>query len=692
MLKRLKTKGPLSWILSCFFLLSLACNSKLIVTVSDGGVGRAPSIESMSPIIAQEGEVIRFKGQGLRSNLRARINGVSVPLSVSNINEGQIEMPASKAGLKKLEFLARGQVLASFDFIADTAGDELPVIPLTPAEVCKNLSYRDANGDLQSGTMICADTDVAYCNFDGSKGCVTSDALPAISIAELTPELGKVHETISLAGVYGTMKDCSNSNQIQCYVNPNLSMQAIIGTEIDSTKILGSYTALGVVGNIGNCSIPGTTSCFATGSYFAAQNCIADGSGCYLPPYQASTQDLKAVNVDSIVASVIKKDEIVAGVTGSYPSVTAPLATGDALSDLTSVNFEASLQSASSVGWFDKAGNRLSHAGDTAFVAANIKAPTNIFNVVGTQAVPAVWDVRLAAGFGNSESGRMKTLCSNRSNLVLWNIAAPPILLSSSMTTDPVLDTIDVPAHGLATGDAVHIDYFGSLTAPSPLVSTAVYYAIWITNDKFQLAIDHTNAMALIPIDITAAGSFVTPYKTGSVTNSSFNTIDDANNSSAMTSMTSWTSATQVCEGVEVTLDDTNIWKDVSIGSCASSPANCRMKDKISELEWSPLITTLASSQGPWARAIAACDALTLDTKTDWRLPSQKELLAAYVHGIRSAASASWIIDADFSNAFWAATTHSFLSTEGWSTKLSTGETKAEAKTLVRKVLCVRDP
>ena len=91
-----------------------------------------------------------------------------------------------------------------------------------------------------------------------------------------------------------------------------------------------------------------------------------------------------------------------------------------------------------------------------------------------------------------------------------------------------------------------------------------------------------------------------------------------------------------------------------------------------------------------WNGAVAYCDGLSHNGATDWRSPTQKELMESYAHGVRSAASANWMTEADMSNDFWSGSSVSTGSTFAWRVKLANGYTYYDFKSESYQVVCVR--
>ena len=110
------------------------------------------------------------------------------------------------------------------------------------------------------------------------------------------------------------------------------------------------------------------------------------------------------------------------------------------------------------------------------------------------------------------------------------------------------------------------------------------------------------------------------------------------------------------------------------------------MKDKITGLWWSKIQCTFQN----WSVAINTCDALTFNGQTDWRLPTQKELMESYAHGVRSAASAYWMTEANMASPFWSGSSVSANTNLAWYVYLAGGDAAYDGKTNTYQVVCVR--
>lgn len=162
---------------------------------------------------------------------------------------------------------------------------------------------------------------------------------------------------------------------------------------------------------------------------------------------------------------------------------------------------------------------------------------------------------------------------------------------------------------------------------------------------------------------------------------------DDSTASGSMTNGCSvaWTVASPVVTG-----DDTNV---AQTGN--PTPGN---KDPFTGLVWSQLLKNVtsavafnATTNSTWSWDASAANNIAVGTKTakqlcsdrgnGWRLPSQKELMQAYIDG-------SYFNLSQPANYFWSATESS--SAAAWGVNLSNGFTNYNGKTTAFQVRCVR--
>ena len=75
--------------------------------------------------------------------------------------------------------------------------------------------------------------------------------------------------------------------------------------------------------------------------------------------------------------------------------------------------------------------------------------------------------------------------------------------------------------------------------------------------------------------------------------------------------------------------------------------------------------------------------------ETNWRLPTQKELMAAYVHGVKGFEDANFI--PDLHQYFWAASSNSLNTSMAWIVYLDNGASGMTNKVFATtSVVCVR--
>ncbi|MEN9834983.1 MAG: hypothetical protein RL011_1176 [Pseudomonadota bacterium] len=251
-----------------------------------------------------------------------------------------------------------------------------------------------------------------------------------------------------------------------------------------------------------------------------------------------------------------------------------------------------------------------------------------------------------------------------------------------------------VTNHGFSNSDKVRLNYESPSASPhASNLNTSDLDVTVLSTDTFSLS--NAGNVVAMPSDISATTiSWVQRNQTNS-----YSTLDHAlDYSSSVFPYTYPWSVGNICGGVETAKGDSNVWRDVTVGSmstpsnCDDTPANCAFLDKISGLTW----TKVQGTPKDWASAMLACSQLTNYNGTSgWRLPTQKELMAAAEHGAVTISGAGWIpTDADL----WTATTVSpvpgtttqYLSHQAWQISIDDGYSQLIDKSIASKFVCVK--
>jgi hypothetical protein len=517
-----------------------------------------------------------------------------------------------------------------------------------------------ARGATVTGVAGSATLSPPDCVADGATGCVAVSAYPAALASGAT---SKILAGQTLAGITGNVT-LPAVGKVLAGTTFGVSGSGSTGTLTlpSATNVLSGTGTFGDPGELSDPSLP---------------MCNALDSGCYVPTYVATTQPLKAISYDAINSSTanirsgtnlggvagtladcstnaatgcvttstyksadltnlsagnIKSGVTIAGTAGQYPSSSFPL-TGSSGSDLTTATFDVQIKTSGTFQYFGSDGARYTGTGDSDILAANIASSVDIFGATGSligAVAPDPWNVRVGVTV-NGVTGKLKVNCRNRVS-----------------TSSPTLYNYDGAIGSIGTGGQTG----GSVID------------IWDTID------DYNNGQGGVPGGVVA----------------------------------SWSSSTD-CYGVESGAGDDNVWKDVTTtngttaSTCAATSGNCTMQDKITGLWWSK-----QQASGAWNTAWNTCVTTLNNTtysgnsvagyngQTGWRLPTQKELMESYTHGIRSAARTNWITEGGMNSWFWSGSSQAANRNYAWLVDLAYGFTNnASAKNVTLQVVCVRD-
>ncbi|RYZ58273.1 MAG: DUF1566 domain-containing protein, partial [Proteobacteria bacterium] len=477
--------------------------------------------------------------------------------------------------------------------------------------------------DIKSGTTISNVVGTltqapSNCNANAQTSCVAVTDFPAIDTALATTNQAKIHSSLNVGGITGSMNSCTTDGVAGCLTTATFPATNFSNINTNKALINSSLTVAGVPGTLPSCS--------------------ANGSTCYIGPYVASTQPLKAIDWSTLSSGVIKLGVTISGVTGLYPSGSFPL-TADAYADLSSSSWNTQVTSGTTYGWFKSDGTRQNRATSSSIAAANIKAGVDIFGVAGTFAAPNPWDVKYGKPISANVTGKLKVDCRNTSNISIYD-SLPGSLATSNMTDE----TLTIPNNDFFNNDMVRVGY--GINGNASLTDTVTYYVVQKSGDTFKLSTTLGGAV----VNLTSNEPDLGIYHYGDGAASISDTTDAYNNgASTIPSGNPWGNAYR-CEGVDSSGTSDNVFKDVTTLGC-SSATQCRFKDQITNIEWSKRVAITH-----WTAAQVACDTLTYDGQSNWRVPTQNELNELGTHNVKSAVNADWITSSDLNSIWWSST------------------------------------
>jgi hypothetical protein len=175
-----------------------------------------------------------------------------------------------------------------------------------------------------------------------------------------------------------------------------------------------------------------------------------------------------------------------------------------------------------------------------------------------------------------------------------------------------------------------------------------------------------------------------------------WDTIDDANASALYPSALPDSGAGEpflanLCGTTAGVTSQLSNWRDNTLdndgvaSTCTATTSNCSLKDLTTGLTWFKGDGLNKS----WYEAVYYCSTLTMAGKS-WRLPTQKELMTAYVDTIRYTVANGTV--SNYNLGWWSSTTDSAEPHKGWLVNLASGATDSTEKyKSLNKALCVRD-
>ena len=487
-----------------------------------------------------------------------------------------------------------------------------------------------------------------------------------------TPAASTIATSMTILGVEGsavlTPANCSSDGATGCVVvGPSYAAAVTTGA---ASKILSGQSVAGVAGNV---TLPAAGKVY-TGITFGVSagqtgtltipiaGHVLASSGTFGDPAVAVTPTLTIPTADNVRTS--NGSFGVAG-NGTTPTL-ADCSTNGATGCVTTSTYKS---------------------GDlTNLTEGNIKNGTTIAGVAGLYP-NATYTLPSSGGAAGLTNATFDAKVKSATAFEYWTEAG---------AREQSVGDADITAANIASGVSI-FGLSGSIAAAVAPNAWDVRVGTVVNGVTGKLKVNCRNRVrsALYNYDGAVGDIPNTPVITGTLIDY-WDTIDDynANATGLPTSVvTGWTN--NDCGGKETGADDANVWKDVTTAgtgaaTCVGSPEKCTMKDKITGLHWSKIQQSLPQN---WSQAINICDVLSFNGQTDWRLPTQKELMEAYTHGIRSAASTNWITEAQIGAIaayFWSGSSVSNVNDEAWFVHLAKGITLSDGKANTKQVVCVR--
>ena len=607
------------------------------------------------------------------------------------------------------------------------------------------------SGDIRSGVTVAGVAGAlagppASCSSDGAVGCLAA----APYVAAFTTGLAdKVLNANTVAGVAGDVTLPSASNVLTT-ITYGIGGTAVTGTltiptagnvlsgsgvfGVGGSSVTPTLTlpaagnvsvangAYGVAGTgstptLANCAADGATACVATATYTAALtttlapkivsgNTVAGvaGTTAAAPANCSADGGTACVAVASYTAAAttglankVLSGNTVAGIAGN---VTLP-PVGDVL---TTISYGTGGTAATGTLTLPTAGNVLSGSGVfgvggssvtptlTLPATANVRTTNGSYGVSGTASTPTLANCATDAATGCvAVAGypAANTATFAGSNIQSGYTVAGVVgsgTISSSCTTD---GQQNCSVSGVFK--AANVTGIGTWDLRAGLTMGGISGALKTNcrNTITSATFNYDGALASLPNTSTATGTILDYW----------DTIDDYLGFAA-SKVTAWSSNT-LCDSTTWT-DVTTTDGGVSNVACGTS-STCIYKDQISNLQVTGILqsgnynqtsTSSPESSLAWNAAQQACAGSTYGgyAAGTWRLPTQKELMSLYEHGIASLASANFITLANMqAQNFMSSTTNSNVSTDYlWYVSLHSGLTRYNNKTFSYYFLCVK--
>lgn len=536
------------------------------------------------------------------------------------------------------------------------------------------------------------------CTQDGQVGCVTTESFKAADLSLAKSEFILAGKT--MAGVSGAAParpaTCSSDGEMGCVVvGPNHRAALITGAD---AKIISGASVAGINGTApsrpSDCDADAASNCVVDGPDFAAAKIsgaaqkilkgysVAGIEGAAtLPPVGSVLAATRYGNPDAQSIGLLTlpyPDKVLAG-SGFYGDPAAQVQ--PTLPSRGTLNLTDAFPGA---GYYTDANNPPD--------ASKIASGTRILGIDGSLIGGAVsvqpWNLRAGVTVGEV-TGNLRTNCRNTGNPLVYTTQTPQTATITGTFPLQIKFNSQAIANTYNVGEQLLIKV---VSGSALLTNNFKIDAITADTAVMSASNGSTYGSPLLNSTLDIYRFLSDPWET----------VDDSLFSNIYQSILprSWDFWNQ-CGGIRNATNLDGQWIDMTFASSsftACTSASCALLDTTSKLIWSRKSNTTTTTD-TWDAAKHFClNDPVLNTYPDsnifkWRLPTQKELMAAYVNGLSSVLNQAQLMDR--AKTVWSST--NFLSatgtsaTQAWTMYLATGQINASLKTLANNTLCVRD-
>ena len=560
----------------------------------------------------------------------------------------------------------------------------------------------------------------ATCAVDGGSNCVV-DGTSYVAATKANAVAGNIKSGVALGGVTGDYPSATNKLPAAAGTDlTNLNTQMVSGAsfqwfDASGTRRTGTGDANIAVGNIkSGTAIFGITGTFGT-------SCTSDGQQSCLTSVSYPAAKLGASYLD---AANIKSGVTIGGIAGQYPSATYKLPASSG-TDLTSGAFNSLIASGSTFQWYDGSGTRYTQTGDANLAVGNIKSGTSVFGLTGTYGTACTSDGQVGCntttGYPAAKVASTNLDVSNiKSGVTVGGVTGqyPSATYTLPGSSDPALTSATLNTKLASASTFEWFDATGTrYTATGDTDLTAAKVASGVTmfgvtgsygpscTADGQTACLSTSTYKAVNTSVLTAWDIRTGKSAGGIAGSldfyknmsrltTFNRTTGSGSSSSTTTADLYDAIDDYANNTTFPVTAPAAWRSATGANWTTTISNQKYKDEITGLSW-------ARSDGnyrTWEEAVSYCisgigSSGTYAGTNTWRLPTQKELMQAYVDGIWSLKSGLYLQGGPGGYFYWSATTMSDSPTDAWYVSLYNGFASTEGvssdKGLPNLVLCV---
>lgn len=555
------------------------------------------ALTQISPLVVRPLDRVKVSGKYLTAKTEVEVGGIKADTVLwHDSNTLEFKMPKVGFG-EQVVTIRQGASSATGSVIVNTFAANVPYIAAKAADVCSGTTYANEHGILSLGTKACT---LPACQSDGETGCITSPDFPAFNTADIDAD--KMFQTVKVHKITGNIAapaytlPCSQNGQIGCQVQGRYtSIKAGVLTP-DVVKRGYRIPKFGpnggdLVGDYpnSNAPLPGKLAGYGVLNNPNLAAAVTSLAGKSFQYWDKEGNAHTFVSEGSLKPNVIRSGAKIFGIVGNLPIETKEPCSAEKNTNCHAegsfIGVDGTILHEKHIAFGQKIGGIVGKFPSAAYPLSGVDSAISLNRTNFTEALKSGRQIEYF-----DSTGKLHTAIGS-SNLLPRHIKKGTTLFGVTGTMEAFDNTNLKPEN--------------------------IRYGVDIGNV--------TGAYKVNCRDLADLAKFNYQVSPGSAELDQYDTVT----AHSLPASNPW-------PGQDGYVCDESGWQDItdanSNNGCTTLNDSCLWQDRSTKLIWGGYHAT--KSFGIHADAVKYCNNLVVGSRTNWRLPTIRQLMQAYVNGI----------------------------------------------------------